>query len=239
MATRLLRATVVAGAAAWAAAGTPANSAPPRVEPGVFLYAAPSLGDPNFFESVVFILEHGAGGSLGLIVNRPTRVGVREAVKELAETRGLDLRVYEGGPVQPEARVALVRSPRALPDAWRVLPDVQLSTQPRQWREIAGDAEAASRLRVYAGYAGWGPGQLASEMRLGSWIVTRADARSIFSSEPSALWPRVHELMRRIEARARITAAAEAVRPAAATDTISRRCAPGNPPGQLRATVGW
>jgi putative transcriptional regulator len=202
MATRVLRATVVAGVAAWAGAGTPANSAPPPVEPGVFLYAAPSLGDPNFAESVVLLLEHGPGGSLGLIVNRPTRVGLREAVKELAETRGLELRLYEGGPVQPDVMVGLVRSPRTLPDARRVLPDVQLSTEPRQWREVAGDAEAASRLRVYAGYAGWGPGQLAREIRVGAWIVARADARSIFSLEPSELWPRVHELMGRIEARA-------------------------------------
>ena len=58
--------------------------------------------------------------------------------------------------MQPEVMVALVRSPRTLPDARRVLPDVQLSAEPRQWTEVAGDAEAASRLRVYAGYAGWG-----------------------------------------------------------------------------------
>jgi putative transcriptional regulator len=193
--THLLLATL----AALSAAGRLALSAPPRLEPGVFLYAAPSLGDPNFAETVVLLLDHGPGGSLGLIVNRPTRIGVREAVKELAETRELDLRVYEGGPVQREMMVALVRSSPALADARRVLPDVQFSTEPRQWTEVAGGPEAASRLRVYAGYAGWGPGQLAREVRLGSWVVAPADARSIFSSEPSALWPKVHELMRRIE----------------------------------------
>lgn len=68
------------------------------------------------------------------------------------------------------------------------------------WRQAR--SRAASRLRVYAGYAGWGPGQLAREIRVGAWIVARADARSIFSLEPSELWPRVHELMGRIEARA-------------------------------------
>jgi putative transcriptional regulator len=200
-ATHLLRVTLVAVAAAGAAGGAPAVLARPRLEPGIFLYAAPSLRDPNFAETVVLLLEHGPGGSVGLIVNRPTRVGVREAVKELAETRGLDLRVYEGGPVQPEVMVALVRRSRGLADARRVLPDTQLSTQPRQWREAAGGPEAASRLRVYAGYAGWGPGQLARELRLGSWVVARADAHSVFSSEPFALWPKVHELMRRLEAR--------------------------------------
>jgi putative transcriptional regulator len=194
--THLLLATLVATAA------TPALSAPPRLEPGVFLYASPSLGDPNFAESVVLLLDHGPGGSLGVIVNRPTRIGVREAVKELAETRGLDLRVYQGGPVQPQAILALVRQPRPLGDAKRILPDVHFSTQPKQWRDVAKAPEAASRLRVYAGYAGWSPGQLDREMSTGSWIVARADARSIFSSEPSALWPKVHELMKRIEVSA-------------------------------------
>ena len=202
MATRLLRAIVAAGVVCGATVGTPSLSAPPRLEPGVFLYAAPSLRDPNFAETVVLLLDHGPDGSLGLIVNRPTRVGVREAVKELAETRGLELRVYEGGPVQPRVMIALVRPSRAIADARRVLGDVQLSTEPRQWKEVAGGPEAASRLRVYSGYAGWGPGQLDREMRLGSWVVARADARSIFSPEPSALWQKVHELMRRIEVRA-------------------------------------
>jgi putative transcriptional regulator len=199
---RVARETLLCATLA-AAAAAPALSAPPRLEPGVFLFAAPTLGDPNFAETVVLLLDHGPGGSVGLIVNRPTRVSAREAVKDLAETRGLDLRVYEGGPVQRDVMVALVRSSRALADTRRILPDVQLSMQPRQWREVAGGPEAAGRLRVYAGYAGWGPGQLAREMRTGSWVVARADARSIFSSEPSALWPKVHELMRRIEVRIR------------------------------------
>jgi putative transcriptional regulator len=192
----LLLATLVATAA------TPAPSAPPRLEPGVFLYASPSLGDPNFAEAVVLLLDHGPGGSLGVIVNRPTHLGVRDAVEELAEMRGLDLRVYRGGPVQPQALFALVRQPRPLGDAKRILPDVHFSTQPQQWREVAKDPEAASRLRVYAGYAGWGRGQLDREMSTGAWIVAPADARSIFSSEPSALWPKVHELMGRIEVSA-------------------------------------
>lgn len=192
---------LVATLSTWLTRSRRAATAPPGLEPGVFLYAAPSLGDPSFAETVMLLLEHGPGGSLGLIINRPTRAGVRQVVKELAETRVRDLPVYRGGPVQPRMMVALVRTSRALTDARRVLPDVQFSTEPRQWTDVAGGPEAASRLRVYAGYAGWGSGQLAREMRLGSWVVAPADARSIFSSEPSALWPKVHELMRRIEVR--------------------------------------
>ena len=180
-----------------------AGAAVPRLKAGVFLYASPTLADPNFAESVVLLVQHGVEGSMGLIVNRPTRVPLREAVKELAESRGLELRLHWGGPVQPDVALALVRSPKRLASAQRVLPDVQLSAEPAQWKAVARDPEAASRLRVYAGYAGWSAGQLALELRRGSWVVGPADAASVFSSDPSALWPRVHDLMQRIEARSR------------------------------------
>lgn len=178
-----------------------AGAAAPRVKAGVFLYASPTLTDPRFAESVVLLVQHGVEGSMGLIVNRPTRVSVREAVKELAESRGLELRLHWGGPVEPDVTLALVRSPKRLPSAQRVLPDVQLSAEPGHWKSVARDPEASSRLRVYSGYAGWSAGQLAQELRRGSWVVGPADAASVFSSDPSALWPRVHDLMRRIEAR--------------------------------------
>jgi putative transcriptional regulator len=201
MATRLVRRAALAAAVAWGSTATAARPATP-VKPGVFLYASPSLGDPNFVETVVLLVQHGPEGSMGLVINRPTRVPVREAVDALAEIRGLELRLYEGGPVQRDMTLALARSARRLADAHRVLADVQLSAEPKRWKELARDPEAESRLRVYAGYAGWGPGQLARELRLGSWVVAPGDARSVFSADPSLLWPRVHGLLKRFEARA-------------------------------------
>jgi putative transcriptional regulator len=186
---------------------TPAPAARPdrqasRLRPGVFLYAAPELQAPAFSESVVLLVSHDADGSLGLIVNRPTRFAVRDAVKALAEIRGLDLALYFGGPVQPEEIVALLRPAKPM-EATRVLPDVYFSTNSKDIQAAARAPEAASRLRVYAGYAGWAPGQLAGELRRGAWVVGPADARSVFTSDPSTLWPRVHELRRGIEARGR------------------------------------
>jgi putative transcriptional regulator len=172
-----------------------------RLKPGVFLYAAPELTSPSFAQSVVLLVRHEPEGSLGLIVNRPTKVPVRDALRELGELRGLELPLYFGGPVEPDGMLALVRSTRALDTATRVLPDVYLSNDLGPVKTTARQPEAASRLRVYAGYAGWSGGQLAEELRQGAWVVAPADARSIFTADPSSLWPRVYDLLRRIEVR--------------------------------------
>lgn len=103
--------------------------------------------------------------------------------------------------MQPQGVVALVRSSKRLGDGVRVLPDVQLCGDLGQLKAVARDPEAKSRLRLYSGYAGWTAGQLAAEMRTGSWIIGPADADSVFTREPMALWRRVHQLMRRMEVR--------------------------------------
>jgi len=197
----MFRLIASATALLWAIPGALADLDLRRLQAGVFLYAAPGLEAPNFTESVVLLVQHGEEGSLGLIVNRPTEVPVREAVTELGEVRGLDLKLNFGGPVQPEAVLALVRSARPVDGALRVMPDVYFSTDLGQLKEAARGPEASSRLRVYAGYAGWSQGQLAGELRRRAWVVGPADARSVFTSDPDALWPRVHDLLRRIEVR--------------------------------------
>lgn len=174
---------------------------PKRLKPGVFLYAAPGLVGGSFTESVVLLVQHEDGGSMGLIINRPTKVSVQEAVPQLGERPGLELPLYFGGPVEVDGVLALVRSAKAVDGATRVLPDVYLCNDLRPVKQALRRPEVAQRLRVYAGYAGWTAGQLADELRAGAWVVGPADARSVFTSEPSSLWPRVHDLMRRIEVR--------------------------------------
>jgi putative transcriptional regulator len=169
-----------------------------RLKPGVFLYAAPELRAPPFIESVVLLVSHGPDGSLGVIVNQPTRVPLREAVRDLGDVP-LELALHFGGPVQPDGRVALLRSAKRV-EGTRVLPDVYFTTDMKAIGAAARAPEASLRLRLYAGYAGWAPGQLAGELRRGAWVVGPADARSVFTSDPAALWPRVYELLRGVEA---------------------------------------
>ena len=160
----------------------------------------PRSDPPRFTQTVVLLVEHGPEGSLGLIVNRPTRTPVREVLKDLGP---LDLALHFGGPVQTDAVLGLVRSASPVHGAARVLADVYFCTDLEPLKAAARAPDVASRLRVYAGYAGWGPGQLVDELRQAVWVLGPADARSVFSSEPEALWPRVHDLLLRIEVRAR------------------------------------
>jgi putative transcriptional regulator len=172
------------------------------VVPGVFLYAAPGVHAGSFTESVVLLVQHDEKeGSLGLIVNRPTRLSVREAIPPLGEVKDLELALYFGGPVQPEAILALVRPSKPPDGALRVLPDVYFSTEMDVVKEAARRPDAASRLRVYAGYAGWAPGLLDAELRQGAWIVAPGRAAAVFREDPSTLWPEVHDLINRREAR--------------------------------------
>jgi putative transcriptional regulator len=193
-----LRVLIAASALLAAAPRAPGADDPRGLRPGIFLYASPELLSPSFTQSVVLLVEHGPDGSLGLIVNRPSRTPVREALPKLPS---LDLALYFGGPVQLEVLLGLVRSPRPVPEGKRVLPDVYFCGDLEPLEEAARAPDAASRVRVYAGYAGWSAGQLTREVREGSWVLGPADARSVFSPEPEALWPRVHDLLRRIEVR--------------------------------------
>jgi putative transcriptional regulator len=169
-----------------------------RLKAGVFLYATPDIHSPPFTHTVILLVQHGPEGSLGLIVNRPTRTPVREVLDELGP---LDLPLHFGGPVQTDAILGLVRSASPVAGASRVLPDVYFATELEALKAAARAPDVASRLRVYAGYAGWGSGQLVNELRQSVWVIGPADARSVFSSEPEALWPRVHDLLLRIEVR--------------------------------------
>jgi putative transcriptional regulator len=175
---------------------------PRQLQAGIFLYAAPGMADANFAETVVLLVEHSSAGSLGLVVNRPTREPLGERLK-LRELERSDLKLHWGGPVQPEAVLALVRTSWPSDTARLVLPGVYLTSDLQDVRAALSEHDPGSRLRVFSGYAGWGKDQLAGELRAGGWVVDRADARAIFAPDPSELWFRVYRILDRLEARAR------------------------------------
>jgi len=157
---------------------------------GKLLVAARGLPDPNFAETVILLADHSAESAMGLVLNRRTEVSVARLFPNLKGARKQSARVFMGGPVSTDGVLALLRSTAATADSRRVIDDVQLiATQEGLEMQIAAGAEPR-RLRVYVGYAGWGPGQLERETLHGAWNVLSAEAAVVFDPEPESLWQR-------------------------------------------------
>ena len=151
---------------------------------GKLLVASPSLVDPNFARTVVFMTEHNDEGALGIVLNRPSETSVESVVSELAEIAAGEP-IYVGGPVQPEALVLLAEFSNPEAAAWIVVADVGLASADVDLDQLAASVR---RGRVYAGYSGWGPGQLEAEMEVDSWIVEPPLPTELFPDDPATLW---------------------------------------------------
>lgn len=163
---------------------------------GRLLVATPALGDPNFARAVVLLLDHDEEGSLGVVLNHPTPVEVGDVLptwQGYTEVPGV---VFRGGPVALDSALGLgqVAADGSDPEA----------EEPMGWRRVTGplglvDLDAPPELlvaemagvRIFAGYAGWGAGQLEEEVGEGAWFVVDQMPGDIFSAEPESLWRRV------------------------------------------------
>ena len=161
--------------------------------PGMFLVASRTLYDPHFGESVVYLIEHGEDGTLGLIVNRSIDISLSEAVPNIEDKQATAHKLYYGGPVGLSMLFMLLRSESATEGMAHVADDVYISTDPRVLDEALATRKSASELHFYTGHSGWGSGQLDFELSQGSWHVVKADTDAIFSGETNSLWDRLIE----------------------------------------------
>ncbi len=151
---------------------------------GHLLVASPALLDPNFRRTVVLVTEHTDEGAAGLVLNRPSPVGVGSAVPQLEDVVEDGEQVWVGGPVQPEA--VLVLGEFFDPDDAAVPLFESLGFPSLEEPEEI--VLATTRRRVFAGYAGWGAGQLEEEIANEDWILEPAEADDAFTAEPDELW---------------------------------------------------
>jgi putative transcriptional regulator len=152
---------------------------------GQLLIAGPTLLDPNFFRTVVLIVEHSEEGALGLVLNRPSETTVGEAAAELEALLDLDDPLLIGGPVQPSSLIVLAEFEDPGDAALLSFDDIGV---------LAGDLEEAGsvrRGRAFVGHSGWGSGQLEDELERGDWILEPAQAQDAFTAEPLELWASV------------------------------------------------
>jgi putative transcriptional regulator len=154
---------------------------------GQLLVASPALVDPNFRRAVVLVVAHDEEGALGLVLNRRTEAEVAEAVPELADLVEPGAVVSLGGPVQNEAVVVIAEWDDPGEAGAIVFEDVGLMSSETESTRVAS---ATRRVRVFAGYAGWGGGQLEAELDEPSWIVETAGVDDVFAEEGD-LWASV------------------------------------------------
>jgi putative transcriptional regulator len=157
---------------------------------GQLLLASPALLDPNFRRTVVLVGAHSEDGAIGVVLNRPSEMMVGEAVPQLQETVDDQEPLYFGGPVQPGAIVVLGEFLDPTPAGLLVLGRIGFPAPEAGIDELA---QATARRRVFAGYAGWGEGQLDAELEQGDWIVQAAVPDDIFTQAPEELWRTVLE----------------------------------------------
>lgn len=165
-----------------------------EITKGIFLVADPWLMDPNFSKTVVLITHHGPGGTMGVIINRPTTTRLSRALPDIKELKNRSDTLYIGGPVFHEVLVLLLRTHAHLQSTDQVLDDVYFSQSMDTLTDMLKENRPKGVFRVYAGHAGWAPGQLQAEIDRGDWRVLQAETGIIFKKDPETVWP---EMIRR------------------------------------------
>lgn len=162
-----------------------------KITKGQLLLACKNMKDPNFFKTVVLLVEHNKEGTMGFILNHPTSLTVAEVLAnhfELPEDHEL---VYRGGPVETSALFVLHNSPYLDMTEKPVLPGVFIGSSNEIFEKVVlssvNNNEEIS-YRVFLGCSGWGPGQLNSEINRGDWLVVPSNGKNIFEKDACELW---------------------------------------------------
>lgn len=155
---------------------------------GQLLVASPALRDPNFERSVVLIGLHSDDGAMGVVLNRPSESTVADAAPQLEPAADAGEPVFVGGPVQPTSIVFLAEFVDPAPAGLLVLGRIGFPAPDVELEELS---RTTDRVRVFAGFAGWGDGQLEEEIERGDWIAQAALPEDVFTDAPEELWSSV------------------------------------------------
>ncbi|HET7674977.1 MAG TPA: YqgE/AlgH family protein [Gammaproteobacteria bacterium] len=156
-----------------------------------FLIAMPSLGDPNFHETVTYIFEHNDNGALGIVINRPLTLTLGEVFAQLslevAESASAEQPIFAGGPVERQRGFVLHRPLGGWQATLPIGDDIGV-TSSQDILEAMARGEGPAHSLFALGYAGWGVGQLEQELAANAWLSVAADADLIFNTPPEERW---------------------------------------------------
>lgn len=177
-----------------------ANQSTPQIQlsKGRFLVASRQLLDSQFSKTVVLLLQYGRQGAMGLVINQPTEMKLSTLLPEIEGLQQRSDNIYHGGPVAKRQLMLLIRTASPPEGSQHVFKDIYISSSQTVIKRMIEDPTSEERFRVYAGYAGWAPGQLDMEVSRGGWHILRADPETVFDKSPPDIWP---ELIRRSSAQ--------------------------------------
>lgn len=164
------------------------------LQQGVFLVAKPHLNDPNFIQSVILLVSYGKEGAMGLVINKPAYIQLRHLVPELKGMKGAAIPIYKGGPVSINDIYILFTSDTPKEGALQVFDNVNYTGRKEIILSLLQDKPMNTKVMIYAGHAGWAPGQLEHEIRRGDWITVKADVNKVFAEEPARIWPSIFKI---------------------------------------------
>jgi putative transcriptional regulator len=158
---------------------------------GQILIASPGLRDPRFDHTVILMVRHNAGGALGIVLNRPLGerplASLLDATGAKDSTAGGSLRIYYGGPVQPEVGFVIHSADYHQPETIEINSRVAMTSSREILRDIASQ-HGPEKLLVAFGYAGWAAGQLEGELAQRAWFTSAADSKLIFDQDRDKVW---------------------------------------------------
>jgi putative transcriptional regulator len=158
---------------------------------GQLLIAAPNMGDPRFYQTVVLLVLHDRNGAMGIVVNRPLEerplASLLEALGEAATGVAGSVRIFGGGPVQSELGFVLHSADYHRPETVAIDGRLAMTSSREILRDIANGRGPKQSLVAF-GYAGWGPGQLEGELAQRFWFTTPADANLVFEEARDRVW---------------------------------------------------
>jgi putative transcriptional regulator len=163
-----------------------------------FLIAMPGLQDTNFFHTVTYICEHNQEGAMGIVLNRPTDLHLKDILEQLnidqASQAAAGQQIYVGGPVQTERGFVLHTSDRKWDSTLEITPEISITTSRDILQSIA-DGNGPRNSLIALGYAGWGAGQLEDELGANAWLSGPAESGIIFDLPPEQRWEAAAELL--------------------------------------------
>ena len=167
----------------------------PRLSRGAVLIAGKNLDDPNFSRTVVLITEYNNIGTTGLIINRPMNMAANKVLPAISQITPEAGKLFIGGPIDINNLQILVETGSQFERSSSLTGDIYLINNPRGFDDLSQHVESGMKVKIFAGYAGWGVGQLESEIIRGDWFIWHADSKIVFSKSPESVWNELIELV--------------------------------------------